>query len=189
MSFERYDIFFSGQILPDQQPEEVRKRLGKLFKASGKQLDRLFSGRPIRIKHNVDMDKAIRYRVMFRDIGALIDIRPIEPTQATSDETREPVREPLRAPQRIPDLELLPPHTGSLEDCAPRAPAAPSPGIPEWTLDTPGALIDTRPPPPPAAIDTSGLSALPPNSGSLEEFDGSPEPVELPDIRALRLVD
>ncbi len=189
MSFERYDIYFSGQLLPGQDEVEARARIGKLFKAGDEQLDRLFSGRPIRIKANVDMDKAIRYRVMFRDAGALVDIRPVEPTTERTEETPpEPRRKSLRAPDRIPAFEVLPARTGSLEDCAPRIAPYPLPDLSALTLEPAGTPLDETPPPPAAEIDIDGLSALPPNSGSLEGFRREVEPWELPDISALRLV-
>ncbi len=191
MSFERYDVYFAGEILPGQDLEAVRERIGKLFRADGKKLDRLFQGAPIRIKADVDMDKAIRYRVTFRDAGALIDIRPVAEKTAADDVTAGPAsaKPPLSAPASIPDFELLPAATGSLEDCAPPVEAASLPDIASLKLDAPGAPISDAPEPTPADIDTSSLSALPANTGSLEAFRVEKEAVKIPDISALKLED
>ncbi len=191
MSFERYDVYFAGKILPGQDLEAVRERIGKLFRADGKKLDRLFQGTPIRIKADVDMDKAIRYRVMFRDAGALIDIRPVVEKSATDDVTDAPAtKKPrLSAPESMPDFELLPAATGSLEDCAAPVEAAALPDITSLKLDAPGTRISDAPEPTPADIDTSGLSALPANTGSLEAFKEEKEAVKIPDISALKLED
>ncbi|OQX47068.1 MAG: hypothetical protein B0D86_00690, partial [Candidatus Sedimenticola endophacoides] len=32
MSFTRYDIYFSGQLLPERDPDQVRQDLARLFK-------------------------------------------------------------------------------------------------------------------------------------------------------------
>ncbi len=191
MSFERYDVYFAGKILPGQDLEAVRERIGKLFRADGKKLDRLFQGTPIRIKADVDMDKAIRYRVMFRDAGALIDICPVVEKSATDDVTDAPAtKKPrLSAPESMPDFELLPAATGSLEDCAAPVEAAALPDITSLKLDAPGTRISDAPEPTPADIDTSGLSALPANTGSLEAFKEEKEAVKIPDISALKLED
>ncbi len=191
MSFERYDVYFAGKILPGQDLEAVRERIGKLFRADGKKLDRLFQGTPIRIKADVDMDKAIRYRVMFRDAGALIDIRPVVEKTATDDVTDAPAaKKPrLSAPESMPDFELLPAATGSLEDCATPVEATALPDITSLKLDAPGTRISDAPEPTPADIDTSGLSALPANTGSLEAFKEEKEAAKIPDISALKLED
>ncbi len=191
MSFERYDVYFAGKTLPGQDPGVVRERIGKLFHADGKKLDRLFQGTPIRIKADVDMDKAIRYRVMFREAGALVDILPVMEKTASDDLTDAPATATprMRAPQGVPDFELLPAATGSLEDCATPVEAAPLPDIASLKLAAPGTRISDAPEPTPADIDTSGLSALPANTGSLEAFKKEKEAAEIPDIRALKLED
>ena len=75
MSFETYDVYFSGQIMKDRDPAEVKSRIGALFKLQGAKLDALFSGSPVAIKKGIDMDQAVKYRVAFRDAGALVEIR------------------------------------------------------------------------------------------------------------------
>ncbi len=207
---ERFDIFFSGQIMAGQDETAVRARLGRIFNATPEQLDRLFSGRPVKIKAGVDIEKAGRYRVSFRNAGALIEIKPAAATTAT----------PAAAPRKPPPpagarMELLPARTGSLIDCAPRVAPAVIPGAerlafgddstplddrpppPPARIDTsgltlgparPDTALDERPPPPPARIDTSGLTLGPANTGSLEDCQPPAEAVRIPDISALEIV-
>jgi hypothetical protein len=56
-------------------------------------------------------------------------------------------------------------------------------------LAEPGATIDETPRPPAADIDTSRLSVLPPNTGSLEDCKVDKPPRPIPDISHLDFAD
>ncbi len=170
MAEELYDILFAGKTLPDEDPLEVRRKVGALFKAEGEALDRLFSGTAVRVKAGVDQDTAIKYRVAFRNAGALVEIQPSGQTAAAS---------------LTPTL--LPPNTGSLIDCAPSVEALPLPDISDYALSPEGATIDETLPASPPRIDTSELSLGPVESGSLEEFHNPAEPASIPDTLHLEL--
>ncbi|HEC16507.1 MAG TPA: hypothetical protein ENI99_08070 [Sedimenticola sp.] len=188
MSTERYDIFFSGQIMEGEDEAGVRKKIGAMFKASPEQLERLFSGKPVKIKSGVDLDKAVKYRVAFRDAGALVDIHPA----ASDAQTAQPQPATAKSTKPAPDtgaVTLLPPNTGSLIDCAPEIVAAPIPDISGISLAEPGATIDESEPPPPVDIDTEDLVLNPPRTGSLEDCRQAVEAMEIPDISALKIVD
>lgn len=176
MSQERFDIFFSGELLPDQSPDTVREWLGQQFKLQGAALDQLFSGSPVRIKQNVDMDTAGRYRAAFRKAGALVDIRLVAPAAPAAAEGGD-------------EPELLPPNTGSLEEFAPEVTPADIPDISHMDLGSPDQPIDATPPPPPADIDTGELSALPPNSGDLSDCVQDKPARPIPDISGITLSD
>jgi len=167
---ELYDILFAGKTLPDEDPLEVRRKVGALFKAEGEALDRLFSGTSVRVKAGVDQDTAIKYRVAFRNAGALVEIQPSNQADPVSQ-----------------TLTLLPPNMGSLIDCAPSVEALPLPDISDYTLSPEGATLDETLPVSPPTIDTSGLSLGPVDSGSLEEFHNSAEPAPIPDTQHLQL--
>lgn len=210
MSFETYNIYFSGNIMKGQNPEEVRKKIGTLFKLDGAKLDRLFSGQPMPIKKNINMDQAVKYRLAFREAGALLDIRPAgidQPPPASSPR-------PGRAPETQESLTLSPPNNFDLSDCT--VPVTPQeiPDISDLTLDTPGSILDegdsVEPleidtdalelaksgmtldqavPQPAVDIDTSTLELDPANQGSLEEYRQTLDPVPLPDIDHLNLAE
>jgi len=219
MSTEKFDIFFSGQIMEDQDEAEVRTKVGRIFKANEKQLDRLFSGQAVKIKSGVDLDSAVKYRVAFRNAGALIDIRPT--TTASTATAAQPQATdsspPTESSQPAKDgIELLPPKTGSLIDCAPEVIPAAIPNIdsmdfgnnaepldateppPPANIDTQGltlnpasteTMLDETEPPPPANIDTDSLDLNPANTGSLEDCQQPVEPAEIPDISALKIIE
>jgi len=235
MSTDTFDIFFSGQIMEGQNETEVRKKVGHIFKANEKQLERLFSGQAIKIKSGVDLDNAVKYRVAFRNAGALIDIKPTtaanpkteaQPQAAssqpseTSTQPQGTAGQPLASAEPQPaekdEIELLPPQTGSLIDCAAEVIPAAIPNIdglnfddtdepldkteppPPANIDTqnltlnPASLetvLDETEPPPPANIDTSSMELNPANTGSLEDCQQAVEPAEIPDISALEMVE
>lgn len=183
MPAQTYDIFFSGRILEGASRDEVKARIGKLFNTSGDQLEQLFSGEPMKIKNAVDQETAIKYRVAFRNAGALVEIRSTDagtgkpqdaqPAEATADE----------------GMVLLPPNTGSLIDCATPVEPATIPDISDLSLASPGTVLDETPAPPAADIDTSELHLTPANTGTLEDCQVAKKPAPLPDISQLKLVE
>lgn len=191
-----FDIYFLGEMLPDSDPEAVKQGVGKLFNVEGKTLDRMFSGKPMRVKQSVDADKASRYRAAFREVGALVQIvaagaTPPEPKPPTAVAAPEPEEEEIVivAPPSSDDEEIVvtapvPPADDEVTfvESTPQATSA-------MSLAAPGAIIDDHPPPAPADIDTSGLEALPANSGSLEDCVVEKPVKPIPDISHLKLVD
>ena len=172
MTDELFDIYFSGKILPDNDLDTVKQQVGQVFKANETMLEQLFSGKSVKIKKAVNMDTAIKYRVKFREIGAIVDIRP-RVVAAPAD---------TAAPQDTqPDLSSIQAATDqSTEEIQTIAPA-----ILDSSLATPGSIIDETPEVPPAQINTDSMDLGPANQGSLEEFAQPVEPAEIPDISQL----
>ena len=168
-----FDIYFLGEMLPDADPTAVRQGVARLFKIDPAKADRLFSGKALRVKHGVDVDAASRYRAAFRDVGALVQIVPEGSPAPTA---AGPVAEATSAPAQAAMPE---------SDNAADAPAV----DPSITLAEPGAIIDHTPPPAPADINTDGLEALAPNSGTLEDCKVEKPPRQIPDISHMKLVD
>jgi hypothetical protein len=178
-----------------------------MFKVEGPRLDRLFSGQPVAIKKDIDMDQAGKYRVAFRNAGALVEIRPADSTPSLNSQPTDSGSPPQT-------LTVSPAKGFDLSDCTVAAPPREIPDISGMRLDRPGTILDeTEPPiplaidtealqldkpgvtldqtdPPPAAeIDTDSLTLNPPNQGSLEEYRRDPEPAALPDIDHLEVTD
>ena len=183
MPFDAYDIFFSGKLMDGHSEAGVKERIGRLLKLNPAQLEHLFSGRPVRIKSGVDEETATRYRIAFRDAGALLEILPA----AAQSENRAATTEPKESSSPDGSLTLLPPRTGSLIDCAPKVAAQPLPDISALSLSAQDRYLDESEQAPPLAIDISALSMNPANSGTLEDCASSREPIPLPDISNLQL--
>lgn len=174
-----FDLYFSGKTTGEEELEQVRLKVGKIFGADNETLKRLFSGKPLRIKSGVDQDTAIRYRVALREAGALLDIRP-QRTDAAEVSTKT-------GTQRSEELTLLPPNTGNLIDCAIAASPYPLPDITDIALAPAGVVIDESDPPPAQRINTEGLTLIEPNTGSLEDCKPVIEARPIPDITHINL--
>lgn len=190
-----FDIYFQGKLMPDTDPAQVRSAVGALFKIEGEALERLFSGTPVRIKQDVDVEAANRFRAAFRKAGALIDIVPHgqpapqpEP-QAASGPAATPAPTATEPPSQQSDMSLLPPRSGSLEDCAPQVETRAIPDTDWMKVDAPGTQLDETPQSEPLQVDTSGMTLLPANSGSLDDCADNPTPRQIPDISHMQLAD
>lgn len=168
---DSFDVYFLGETLPDADPAQVRQGVAKLFNVADDAVDRLFSGKPLRVKKGVDADAASRYRAAFREAGALIQIVP--------EDSPPPAAKPPITPA---ENASAPTKTTSQANAADMESTA-------ITLAEPGAIIDHTPPTPAAEIDTGNLEALPPNTGSLEDCRADKAPRPIPDISHLHLVD
>ena len=162
---DSFDVYFLGETLPDADPAQVRQGVAKLFNMAEDAVDRLFSGKPLRVKKGLDAENASRYRAAFREVGALVQIVP---------EGSPPPAAKSPAPTTS---ENAPEQTTAGGDTT------------AITLAEPGATIDETPPTPTVDISTDGLEALPPNTGSLEDCHIEKPPRPIPDISHLRLVD
>ena len=190
MTDELFNIFFSGKILPDNDFETVKEKVGRVFKANETTLEKLFSGKAVKIKNAVNMDTAIKYRVTFRDIGAIVDIRP-----CSTPETAMPQEQDQQQGQGQDQAQT---QASPEPEAATQAPLAgqtsadavttSSPVALESTLAAPGSIIDDTPPVAAAQIEAE-FDLGPANQGSLEEFAENIEPAEIPDISALDIAN
>ena len=164
MSFDQYDIFFSGQLIDGSDEAVARTKLAALFKLPAEQVGHLFSGKPIAVKRGVNMDVAIKYRTAFRDAGALIEIKPIT---NTDDLEAAPIPDaaPAAAVDQAPPtasststLSLTPANTGTLEDCIPKVAPVKIGDISQMSMAEVGSTIDESEPPARLEIDTSAFS-------------------------------
>lgn len=201
--FERFDIYITGRLVDGTDPAEARRALCRMDGIDEARALRLLSGVPIKVKSGVDVETAGKYRATFRKIGILIDIRPSEAASGVPVEAAvsRPDSEPATASSEAapnPDrsaaaghaeLELLPPNTGSFEDCALPVVPEPLPDISALTLDLSDGDLDPSPPPPAPAIDTDHLSAEPANAGTLEDCTVEKPAMPIPDVSHLRLLD
>jgi hypothetical protein len=186
MPRQTYDVIFSGKLMEGVSPEKAKLQISNIFKTDNSQLNQLFSGKAVTIKSDVDEETAAKYRVAFREAGALIEIKPSASPSNSSGKTSpsQPSTE-----KTSDELTLLPPNTGSLIDCAKKVTPQPIPDISNISLASPGTVLDETSPPKPPEIDTSSLSADPPNSGTLEDCKKQVEPFPIPDISHLDIDD
>lgn len=180
----RYEIAFSGQLVPGAQPELVKANLARLFQADAQRIAQLFSGRRIVIKNNLDAAGAEKYRATLERAGARVEVvdmdvlieevelappPPVEPPPAvvTAPAARAgrlqiaPRDEYMAAFSDVdaPDFGIAP--VGSdLQDARPDA-AAPAVDLSQFTLAPVGSdMGQAKSSTPAAAPDTSHLKLL-----------------------------
>ncbi len=173
----RFDIYFSGEILEGNDPAQVRAAVGKIFKLSGDKLDALFTGKPRRIKKDLNVEQSGKFREVFRKAGAMVHIVPA----GQRPEPQKPRKAVSSSPWKLmpagTDLNPLPREStmkirvaADAGENLSMAPVSPMPAQPE---------------PPAADIDTGSLDVSPAKTGSLEEFVEEKPAAPIPDISAL----
>jgi len=188
-----FDVYFSGELLEGYELDKVKKAVGETFGISGPRLEALFSGVPVRVKKNLGVDKAGRFRKAFLELGALVQIVPAGEEPETRSSTVTP------APStRTPAAPPSPAAAGSRLQLAPQEPlkeesvdrSTPMPDLNRLSLapleenqEREAASRKELPPLP----DTSHLQALPPETGTLEDCAPERKPAPIPDTSGLSL--
>ncbi|UHD15865.1 phosphate-starvation-inducible PsiE family protein [Thiocapsa bogorovii] len=76
MDRNRFDIQFSGDLVPGTDVDTARQRIQHAFNLSDAALRQLFGGTSVTVRRGVDGETAARYQAAFRDAGAMIRIVP-----------------------------------------------------------------------------------------------------------------
>lgn len=91
---ERYDVYFRGDIAPGNKMGEVRQRLQALFKLDDDRTAKLFSGRPLPIRRDLDLNTAEQYRETLLKKGALVELRSTVSKEESGDRASAFVSQP-----------------------------------------------------------------------------------------------
>lgn len=175
----RFEVAFSGQLLPGAVPDQVRANLARLFQADEQRIALLFSGRRVVIKSDLDEAAAEKYRATLERAGALAEVRALDAQTAV----------PAPAPQ--------PPHQPAASAATPASGAKLTPRdeymaafsdveAPDFGIAPLGAeLQEAKAEPLAPALDLSGISLAPVGSDMGEVPRETAGPV--PDISHLKL--
>lgn len=74
MSDQGLEIVFRGDIVVGHSLPEVKQRFGQLFKISAAQVDKLFTGKPVVLKRDLDRSTAEKYQAVISKAGAQVQI-------------------------------------------------------------------------------------------------------------------
>ncbi len=196
----RYEIAFSGQLVPGAAPDQVKANLARLFQADERRIALLFSGRRMVIKTGLDQAAAEKYRLTLERAGAIAEVRDLDAELVEEIELAPPPgTAPQAAPAAAPATAPTPAQTASLAsgssaavgelDVQPRdayMAAFSSVKAPAFGIAPVGAdLQDAKPEPEAPKLDLSGLSVAPVGSDMGEKPRDTSGPV--PDISHLRL--
>ena len=182
----RYEIAFSGQLVPGAQPELVKANLAKLFQADAQRIAQLFSGRRIVIKNNLDAAGAEKYRATLERAGARVEVVDmdvlIEEVELAPPPPAEPPPAVVSAPAvaRVGRLQVAPrdEYMAAFSDVD-----APDFGIAPVGSD----LQDARPDAAAPAVDLSQFTLAPVGSDMGQATSSTPAPA--PDTSHLKLLD
>jgi hypothetical protein len=161
MADERFDLSYKGLIAPGADPEHTRRRLTAIFKLTDKGVERLFTGKPVIVKRNVDAATAVQFEKIFAHAGAILTVIPLDESGLSEGmgSAAEPEPETIEPAVDTPRLSL-----------------APLGGV----LEEP-PLVGTP------ALDLSYLSLVPGNDWTLEDCEPPPTPIPEPDLSYLSL--
>jgi len=162
----RFDLCFDGALQPDADPDLVRQRLAAAFRLDDQGLARLFCGKRVFIRHEVDVTTAAKLDRVFKQAGALLEIIPCDVAATPPDDVGAAPLEPEPTPEPDP-------------------PAAES-GL---SLAPAGGFIEMTPAVKMPDLDTSHLSIVSEADWTLEDCEQTTAPAPVADISHLTLVE
>jgi len=93
MSDELFEVAFSGQIKAGADLQQVKAKVGAMFKADETKLAHLFSGKRMVIKKNIDQAMANKYKVALDNAGAVCEIKSLsDVAESKPPENKAPVQ-------------------------------------------------------------------------------------------------
>ena len=100
MAESNYKVIFIGKIVDGFDIEDVKKNISLFFRMKPEKIEKLFNGKPVAIKKNVDVNKARKCCKLFRKAGAVCYISGNGKKSADAAKKRR-VNDPK------PDAELM----------------------------------------------------------------------------------
>lgn len=73
-----YNIIFEGKTVPGKEIDLVKKALMNILKADDQSIDRLFSGKRVLIRKNVEAGTAKKFLKAFEDVGAVCNLEQVK---------------------------------------------------------------------------------------------------------------
>ena len=73
-----YNIVFEGKTVPGKKIDLVKKALMNILKADDQSIDRLFSGKRVLIRKNVEAGTAKKFLKAFEDVGAVCNLEQVK---------------------------------------------------------------------------------------------------------------
>lgn len=197
MDQETYAVVFSGGIVDGFTVISVQTHLARILKLDATRMASLFAGKAVVLKRTADKAEALRYGGALKKVGADISIKIIKAPVAKAAEAGfslaantgnlfEPTTPPPPMQVDIRGLSLLPNNGTPLVAASPPAPRV---AAPNFTLDAPGARLDTiKAERPLIRPNISGLSLAFPGGDLLtpEERQKAPPPSP-PDVSNIHL--
>jgi hypothetical protein len=110
-----YAVIVTGEILPGFELEEVKEEIARLFKVKEKRLDRVFSGKQLIVKNDLDLDRAEAYQNAIQNagLGCIIKLEEKEVLKRKRAEEQEEQESAIS--ELMPDAQMSEIHPQSDE--------------------------------------------------------------------------
>lgn len=172
MTEKAYQIIFSGQTVDGIDTAQAKANLSKLYKTDVSKIEKLFQGKRVVLKKNLNEDTALGYLTTLKKAGVICALEEM-PAAAGAMENDKPVAATTPAPQAQGQTENQAPEAGQ----TPASTTIDAGALEQVTVAPPGEVIMTHPKVEPAEIDTSGLDIGPPGEDLVER-----QTIEEPDF-------
>lgn len=171
MTHERYDLIFSGELVPGFELAQVKKNLQQLFRLDEPKVNALFSGKSIPLKKGVDPEAANKYRVAMKKAGARVDLVLVRDMPASAPSAPPPQQ---ATPSRSPEPAAKENGLATVLGAQPIPPKTSRPPIsaPDFGLSPPGAELlhaDEKMSVDAVDVDISHLSVTPQEGNLVKE--------------------
>ena len=107
MSEELFEVAFSGEVADGADLEQVKAKVGAMFKADATKLGHLFSGKRMVIKKNIDLPTANKYKAALNKAGAVCEVKSL--SEATSSAATASAAPKPTAPKTTAPKPTTPP--------------------------------------------------------------------------------
>ncbi len=134
MGETNYRLVFKGKLTPGSDPGAVKQHLAALFKNGPEQIEKLFYGKPVVVKKDLDLAEAKKYKQAFDSSGAISVIQEIRLAEDAA--AAAPVQDPEQAIEPQPAPQPRPPEP---------KPKPPAPPVPAELIPAPAAEAVTCP--------------------------------------------
>lgn len=157
---EQFHVVFEGRIAEHADLDMVKHNVGRAFKLPPEQVDKLFSGKRIALKKNVDQSTAEKYRATLERAGALCEVINSDPAarQSATQATPEPA---AASAQAVPKSESVAEPSAESAQATPESTAnesaAPAEDDSGMSMAEVGVTLIKSEPVPDANIDTSDM--------------------------------
>lgn len=106
MSDELFNLVFSGELVKGSEVETVKANLVKMLKLSPGNVEKMFSGKTITIKKNIDTDTGRKLRAKFKQAGVIVRLESFSDTampSSSSNSSSDNTKEESTAPSKYSD--------------------------------------------------------------------------------------
>lgn len=181
MSELRYDIYFRGESLNQQDVVSLKRQFARLFKLDGAKTEHFFSGKVVALRKNIDRASAIKFKQTLETIGAKVYVKQAENTQA------QPAAEVAKATADAKQFEVLPVGSDVLKENERSPHQAKEIDLSHLQLSSAATLNDSKSINTPPAPDVSHITTAEVGADVLEGYYTETLPLPQPDISHLSL--